>query len=482
MEDTIQNLDHLDYKMPFDSLYDNFEQHLTIEGNNKIFFSGKFGVGKTTFLKDFFKHKKSEYDVYHLYPVNYQINTEGDIVELLKYDILVEFLIRYPDGFGTNLPRGIKDRLSTFFNFVTGTYTVNDALQKTVEYVTADTPLHKLGRPLSDLLKLDKAFQEFKKEYEKGERGKVDDFMKSIEVNETDFISSLLHKKIKEKRDGKKSVLILDDLDRIDPAHIFRILNVFSSFNELENENRNKFGFDKIILVGHKKNIEYIFHHLYGKGTDFTGYINKFFSRDFYTFSTDEIIGTEIKKIITIFGEQKGGLIAGFRPGYFVYDILFHFLSEATRAEKDGYTLRQILKLVKFVDSDRKYFKYPPSSTLKRRQEQVWSSFEFAFNVCDFLFEDRKNFIKFCKASRSEGGESNTRDNFYEYYAQALLYKVKNVGFDEKLFADNDVPSIEWNDYSLTLKGNDMIIVDKGSRSSGMRELFYDLLIEVLSK
>ena len=31
------------------------------------------------------------------------------------------------------------------------------------------------------------------------------------------------------KKDGKKTVLIIDDLDRIDPEHIFRLLNVFAA-------------------------------------------------------------------------------------------------------------------------------------------------------------------------------------------------------------------------------------------------------------
>ena len=50
-----------------------------------------------------------------------------------------------------------------------------------------------------------------------------------------------------------KSVVIIEDLDRIVPAHLFRIMNVLSSqvdnpyYSEVPH--RNKFGFDKIILV-----------------------------------------------------------------------------------------------------------------------------------------------------------------------------------------------------------------------------------------
>jgi len=82
------------HKIDSSILYSGFKKHINIVNNDRIFFSGKFGTGKTTFLNDFFKEHTDEYDCYHLFPVNYQINKNEDIVELLKYDILVEILKR----------------------------------------------------------------------------------------------------------------------------------------------------------------------------------------------------------------------------------------------------------------------------------------------------------------------------------------------------------------------------------------------------
>lgn len=97
---------------------------------------------------------------------------------------------------------------------------------------------------------------------------------------------------IKEEIDSTQiqNVLIIDDIDRIDPEHIFRILNIFSAHFDIENEDNNKFGFDKIIFVCDINNVRNIFCTKYGLNTDFNGYINKFFNSHIYEFDNyDEI-------------------------------------------------------------------------------------------------------------------------------------------------------------------------------------------------
>ncbi len=111
----------------------------------------------------------------------------------------------------------------------------------------------------------------------------------------------MIKNKIETQKDGKKSVLILDDLERIDPEHIFRILNIFSAHFDLNNETENKFGFDKIILVADYKNIQSIFHHKYGDKTDFSGYIDKFYTSEVFEFKNEEIIEEYVYEIISQF-------------------------------------------------------------------------------------------------------------------------------------------------------------------------------------
>jgi len=88
----------------------------------------------------------------------------------------------------------------------------------------------KLGRPLKDVIGLTENFWRFKKEIEPGEQGFVDNFLKEIKeknISETDPLSELLKQKIEKQKSRKQSILILDDLERIDPEHIFRIINIF---------------------------------------------------------------------------------------------------------------------------------------------------------------------------------------------------------------------------------------------------------------
>ena len=82
----------------------------------------------------------------------------------------------------------------------------------------------------------------------------------------------------------KENILIIDNIDRIDPEHIFRILNIFSS-HMLFSQDRvkiNKFFFDKVIVVCDINNIRNIYKNKYGPDVDFSGYIDKFYSTSIF--------------------------------------------------------------------------------------------------------------------------------------------------------------------------------------------------------
>jgi len=71
---------------------ERFQKHLSYQKNIRILFSGKFGSGKTEFLHDFFKTQSQIYLPIFLYPTNYSVATNEDIMEYIKIDILVELL------------------------------------------------------------------------------------------------------------------------------------------------------------------------------------------------------------------------------------------------------------------------------------------------------------------------------------------------------------------------------------------------------
>lgn len=280
------------YIIPIDAISKDFDEHLAIENNNNLLFSGKFWLWKTYFLKEFF-NINDKYETYHLFPVNYQISSNEDIIDLLKYDILVE-LSKNEDIFKNNKIEDFTDLANMIYLF----WSENklEILKTLLLYIP------KLWRPLKETISLFQKFWEFKEEIEKWEKWNVNTFLNDIKeknINENDNLSELIKEKINKIKWDKKSILILDDLDRIDPEHIFRIMNVFwAHFNIEHNTNINKFWFDKIILVWDYDNLVSIFHHKYWINTDFNWYINKFYSSEIYFFDNSKIIESKIKDII----------------------------------------------------------------------------------------------------------------------------------------------------------------------------------------
>jgi len=299
-----------------------FTEHLAIPGNHRIIFSGRFGIGKTTFLKHYFseeekardsdQHKNSTvYKHLHLYPVNYQVGENTDVFEYLKYDILTRLLIE-PDiesdteqiKIKTALPFLLLNRLDELLS----------PILHTAEIITSTTTGVKGLATVYD--KVVKFKNEIKEEYEKVKPSDHNEVVKYLgqhhitkgSIYERDFYSTLIadlidtwitaEGEVEGKQEDTKSrntesVLIIDDLDRIDPHHTFRLFNIFSAHfdQDPEEEQVNKFGFDKIIFVCDIDNIRGLFSHFYGTSVSFSGYIDKFYSKiPFYFNPIKEVI------------------------------------------------------------------------------------------------------------------------------------------------------------------------------------------------
>ena len=87
------------FKEIFEYPINEFKSHLENETNERIFFSGKYGIGKTKFLEEFFSDDNQiktfgtvKYDVFRLFPINYSISNNEDIIRYIKYDIILELL------------------------------------------------------------------------------------------------------------------------------------------------------------------------------------------------------------------------------------------------------------------------------------------------------------------------------------------------------------------------------------------------------
>lgn len=272
---------------------EGFEKHL--QDSDRIFFSGIYGLGKTTFLKNRFNRKTGDlndkYIAFHLFPVNYSVASTKDIFELIKYDLLYQLITYFSIEELSENETIYKNSLvgymsenchELFYNFLISIPKIGASIQTIKENFDA-------------LVKSYDAYREKNKSSWENIESFVDEFtMEKGSIYENDFYTQLitgLVEKLKSKHSGKKVVLIIDDLDRVDPHHIFRILNIFSAhvdYDYLNDTYSNKFAIDKIVVVGDYYNIKSIFHHIYGKETEFRGYIDKFYSNSLYELSFED--------------------------------------------------------------------------------------------------------------------------------------------------------------------------------------------------
>lgn len=275
----------------------DFTEHLAIPDNSRILFSGKFGKGKTTFLEEYFKDKSPynksgiSYNVFHLKPVNYSIASNEDIFRYIKYDIILEFWRKGYDPESYDF--SFRDVLPYFI-----LKHPEKIVKGFIEYIP------KVGKLITEFLGKLKGVYEDVKTYrdivnDSSPSNQMLSFLDKIELDEyslyeNDGITKLIEKILGEfktsnnDRISKQNILIIDDLDRIDPEHIFRLLNVFSAHLHIENSlfgKENRFGFDKIILVCDVDNIRNIFGNKYGSNVDFKGYLDKFYSSDIFYFN-----------------------------------------------------------------------------------------------------------------------------------------------------------------------------------------------------
>lgn len=286
--------------IPIDEQINKF--NTLLKNNNRLFFSAKFGDGKTTFLNEFKKEKQDEYQIITLFPINYQIVDNKDIFELIKRDILLQLLMLED----IELEENDITFSGELYMYLTNNKTnIAEDLLISAASLFSNTPiLHNMKEPLKRLFKNIDRFKTQKQEIEEKTNDivKVDKFLdqSNICIYEFDAISQLIHTLIKQYREKTKKdiVLIIEDLDRIDPKHLFRLLNIFSAHFDRVNKGieekesnltDNKFGFDKIVFVCDYDNIENIYHHFYGNNTDFKGYITKFSSVQPFIYSLKEL-------------------------------------------------------------------------------------------------------------------------------------------------------------------------------------------------
>lgn len=460
------------FEIKIEELFPKFEEHLNLKNNTRILFSGKFGIGKTYFLKEFFKANQ-KYEVFHLSPINYQINSNEDISEFLKYDILVELNEKNKDIFQKDDYNKLIDLQQLIFVWSKNNF-------KKI-FKTGLLYIPRLGRPLRETVELVENFYTFKKETQGGEKSFVKDFFKKIKeknITETDCLSELLREKIQKQKNGKQSILILDDLERIDPEHIFRILNIVSAHFDLRNnELPNKFGFDKIILVADFQNLRSIFHHKYGERTDSKGYFDKFFTVEIFPLKNEEIIKKVVAEIVSNFQiENKKDLkeLIG-DSGYlriFIEDILSKSL------ELDGnekLNLRQLLKGIKYEIPILKNSNYRRNS-FEPKDTVISQTINIGIKTLISIFGGMKiDFISVLEEIKNNIKNKESIIRGYDVFSHHLLKTISPFKESE------DTLRLEWNEYSIDIKNRRVegVLGKTGTKKKeNIPDLYFGLLIK----
>lgn len=243
-----------------------FHQHL--ENNSQTILSAKFGDGKTYFLNEYMNQHSVDTFFVVLRPVNYIVSPNEDIFEYIKRDILC-LLIHTSEFKETDWNQVCKE-LFDYDNVLEGV----DKIASNVPFGNLlMAPLH-LFKKIDDKYAVDKYFDRFKNT--KGGLFEFDQF--SFAIKHT----------IEKIQKNRKCVLIIEDLDRLDPGHLFRILNVLSAHIDLV-KSANKFGFDNIVAVLDYETTKHIFTHFYGAKANYDGYMSKFMSSHPFEYSITRV-------------------------------------------------------------------------------------------------------------------------------------------------------------------------------------------------
>jgi hypothetical protein len=273
-----------------------FNAHLKLEANSRIIFSGRYGIGKTYFLRKFFESDNKNYFPIFLSPVNYSLASTEDIFNLIKYDVLGKII--------DESKLSIKEP-----EFVTS----NDALIE-IGKKFAGSILKKLAPKISNGFEVLRQSENLGNEYrdliaagkpsaEEIELIKFEDKIGTHFLFEEDFITQKIRESLaKIFLDGKKeTVLIIDDIDRLDAEHVFRLFNIFSAHLHVEDLTQNKFGFSKVVFVCDVENLKKMFACKYGEGVDFTGFIDKFYTHQIFIFENLEGVKKQVQKYFSTY-------------------------------------------------------------------------------------------------------------------------------------------------------------------------------------
>lgn len=306
--------------IPIDGALLEFEKHL--KSHPRTILSARFGDGKSFFLASAEKKLKNRWAILKIYPVNYQVADNQDIFEYIKRDLLFQLygLGMVPETYE------IPDSIASYFFFRNNWEEFTEGTLKVLSNFDASNTIKATLGAAKFIKSMKRKYDEFKKNG--GEEGvQLDHFIESFNskgIYEADPITAIICgiiKDWKKTHSRRKICLVFEDMDRIEPAHIFRILNVISAHMDYgykygvspkgNNLVGNKFGVDNIVVCLDYDNLRNIFHHFYGQKACFEGYINKFSDKGIFHYSLQEQVRQfYVNELIRVTGMESKAVMA----------------------------------------------------------------------------------------------------------------------------------------------------------------------------
>ena len=260
--------------------------HLHLVQKPQTILSAKFGDGKTYFLNEYIHQHEADTFFVVLHPVNYVVSPNEDIFEYIKRDILCA-LMQTEELQKIDWKKTIKD-VVLGKDFAKLTDDMLTMLAPHLQMISEVTPIAKILPKSVDLVMQVRDKVSLKKYIEHFQEVKGGLF-------ELDDISIVIQKTIQAiQAQDKRCVLIIEDLDRLDPGHLFRILNVLSAHIDSD-KCTNKFCFDNIVAVLDYDTTRHIFHHFYGEKANYEGYMSKFMSSQPFEYSITKVAHEQLE-------------------------------------------------------------------------------------------------------------------------------------------------------------------------------------------
>ncbi|WP_321424320.1 P-loop NTPase fold protein [uncultured Bacteroides sp.] len=413
-------------KIDITSEKNRFDKFISLPDNERIIFSGAFGIGKSYFINEYF-NKSSDYEAVILRPVNYAVSSNEDIFEYIKFDIAFELMGKNvtfkKEAFSNKLalPMFLQNNnnlfalLASFIGKTGKEGLLFEVLYKVVEKIVGKYNEYKKSVSIDQWKEITDSIITFK-----DKKGSI------FEENAITELITLLIDSLKTNT-KKEVVLVIDDLDRLDPEHIFRLLNVFAAHADYYQKGNFKFGIDKIVFVCDIANIRNIYHARYGDKVDFSGYIDKFYSREVYEFDNRESIANSLEKVLENIQypvELQGFYKFGYGESY-LGRLLMDIVKEMVR-----YNLVNLRALLKYNDKPCKIDSYKIRFSDKRLYSNSQIEIVLLFDFLKSMFGDTyKLHIVLEKCLRLS--TKMILRNDYELQTYCFLFADFSKGFSE---------------------------------------------------